>query len=124
MSIFISAAHAAASAPILDPMEVAIRTYLWVLIYIGLGWAAARLPELAAWGDGDLGKRLQIIQGMFVSIVAGMVGFFGGRWAGLPDMGTFICVVVFAYAGTRALDAIFERMLGRVFKEPVDESHG
>jgi hypothetical protein len=92
-----------------DPATVPLLTYLWVGIFSMLGWSAASLSVLAGWHDGDIAVRLEILQGIFASLGAGICAFFLSKIAGQSEMLSYMLVMAGGFGGERALRRFFER---------------
>lgn len=97
-----------------------------LLIFLGVqfvslvGHGAASLPDWAQWSDQDgtrvevAARRLKIIQGLLISILAGNISFYGGQYyAGLHEIPGLIGSGMAAYGGDRFLTPILSRITGR-----------
>lgn len=115
-SFFIASAplaYAASSAPI----AFGSSHFWWMLagaqVLLGLGYLASSLPTWAKWEDGTTLERLVIIQGVFVSIVAGNVAFFLAIEYGSSDITRLLASAAGGYGGDKLLSPLLERVLGR-----------
>ncbi len=57
---------------------------------------------------------LEILKDVINSLVAGLVAFFVGSWAGWPIFGQAVIITVAGYGGSRFLESVFVDVLGRV----------
>lgn len=102
----------------LDGLHVS--TWVWIGVFSLLGWIAADLPKLAGWVDPTPDrellwrKRLEVIQGVGASFLAGLSVFFLCKaspkmvWleSTPPEMTVFVFVGIAGFIGVRALQAI------------------
>src|SRR5205807_769955 len=70
------------------------------------GYAASSLPEWAEWKDqtGDpvaiAQRRLKIIQGLVIALLAGNIAYYGGfHYLAVAEVASFIAAAVAAYGG-------------------------
>lgn len=88
---------------------------LWLL-----GYAGSSLPEWAKWHDttgGDIAvaeRRLKIIQGMVVAMLAGNIAYYGGHYyLGVAQVACFIGAAAAAWGGDKFLTPILSRITGK-----------
>jgi uncharacterized membrane protein len=92
-----------------DPAAVPLLTYIWVLIFSLIGWAAASLSVLAGWTGGTTEERLEILQGIVASVAAGLAAFLLAKAGGINDFLGYILVMSAGFGGERALRKYFDR---------------
>lgn len=103
-------------------------TFAMVQVLNLLGYGASSLPQLASWIDEGtarevLEKRLTIVQGVLVSIMAGNIAYYAGRYSvwpavlpanfGATEIVCFISAAVAAYGGDKFLSPLLSRITGR-----------
>lgn len=89
------------------------------------GYSASSLPEWAKWRDitgGDVAiaeRRLRILQGLMVSVLAGNIAYYGGYYYFvLAEIGCFIGAAIAAWGGDKFLTPLLGRLVeifSRVF---------
>lgn len=119
-------ALAEAAVRVVDPGA----TRFWIAfaavqILAVFGYSASSLPEWAKWKDitgGDVAiaeRRLKILQGMVVALLAGNIAYYGGYYYfALAEIGCFIGAAVAAWGGDKFLTPLLQRLLeifARVF---------
>lgn len=89
------------------------------------GYAASSLPEWAQWVDDSGGvveiveRRLKIVQGMIIAVLAGNIAYYGGfYYAGLAEIPCFIGAAVAAYGGDKFLSPLLSRITGKAATGP------
>lgn len=89
------------------------------------GYGASSLPEWAKWVDLEGGamaiveRRLKILQGLIIALLAGNIAYYGGYYyAMLAEIVCFIGAAVAAYGGDRFLSPLLSRITGRVQAGP------
>lgn len=107
------AAFADQTVKLVDPQAVPLVTWGWVLGLAVGGWFASSAPNLASWSDGEgielLKKRLEVMRGFAVSMIAGFVAYLLALYSGAPNLLGFIGVLCAAYGGDKYLAPIAER---------------
>jgi hypothetical protein len=98
-------------------------TWLWVIVFALMGWAASSLPSLAGWVDIDaaarLRNRLSILQGLIAAVLAGVCMFLiaksSPQYLGMervpPEMTVFVIVALAGFAGTKALQWVRDKFI-------------
>src|SRR6266850_8221906 len=93
---------------------------LVVMVLAFSGYAASSLPEWAKWKDesGDAvaisERRLKIIQGLVIAMLAGNIAYYGGfYYLAIAEVACFIAAAVAAYGGDRFLSPLLTRVTGR-----------
>lgn len=91
-----------------------------VQILAGFGYAGSSLPQWAQWVDDSGGpvaiaeRRLKIVQGLCLAVLAGNIAYFGGYYyAGLAEIPCFIGAAVAAYGGDKFLSPLLSRITGK-----------
>lgn len=91
-----------------------------VLVLGGLGWCASSLALAAGWIDTTGGsvaqfeRRLKVLQGVAVSILASILAYFGGfYYFGWPEIACFAAAALAAYGGDKFLTPLLSRITGK-----------
>lgn len=90
---------------LVDPQAVPWLTWAWVGGLSFVGWFASSAPKIARWQDEEdrLEKRLTVMQGLVVSLMAGIIAYLLALYTGAPNLLGFIAVALAAYAGEKYL---------------------
>lgn len=102
---------------------------LGVVQVLGLfGYGCSSIPQLAGWIDptGDvvvrLERRLKIIQGAMIALLAGNLAYYGGYYyGGVVEIGCFGAAALAAYGGDKFLSPLLQRatdLYTRIFGKP------
>lgn len=85
------------------------------------GYAASSLPQWAGWIDDTGGavavleRRLKIVQGLVIAILAGNLAYFGGFYCfAWPEIPCFGAAAMASYGGDRFLSPLLSRLTGRI----------
>jgi len=95
--------------------------FLAVQVLALVGYAASSLPQWAGWIDtaggaqAILERRLKIVQGTVIAVLAGNCGYYGGfYYFALPEVLCFGTTAIAAYGGDKVLSPLLSRLTGRV----------
>lgn len=117
------AAYAAEQA--MRALDPGAPRFWWALVAVQIlslvGYAASSLPQWAGWIDDSGGavavleRRLKIVQGLAIAILAGNCAYYGGfHYFGMAEVLCFGAAAVAAYGGDRFLSPLLSRLTGRV----------
>lgn len=93
--------------------------HFFVMVLSCAGWAGSSLPKLAGWVDG-VRQRLEILQGLIVSLISGSFAYYGGFYLltgygyNPPEVGCFMATILAAWGGDRFLTPLLDTMMGFV----------
>lgn len=86
----------------------------------GLGWCASSFPLAAGWIDttggpvAHLERRLKVLQGIAIAILAGNLAYYGGFYgAGWAEIYCFGAAALAAYGGDKFLTPLLSRLTGK-----------
>lgn len=92
----------------LDPMNISLATWVWVVGLSFAGWFASSARTLVGWVDGEGNKRLEnrltILGRIVASLIAGFAAELIGLAAGTSNLVNFLAVIGAAYAGDRFIE--------------------
>lgn len=88
-----------------SPADVEILTWIWLMVFSIGGWGASSFAKLAGWFGGTKDERFKLVQNVWVSIVAGVLAFFGGQMLGQTEMACMVAAGFAAFAGDKYLSA-------------------
>lgn len=99
--------------------------FWWALVAVQVlalvGYAASSLPQWAGWIDDSGGavavleRRLKIVQGLVIALLAGDCAYYGGyHYFGMAEVLCFGAAAVAAYGGDKFLSPLLSRLTGRV----------
>jgi len=104
--VFFPAAYAAEQTTrLVDPQDLPLATWAWVVGLSFLGWFASSAGGLASWHGGTAGDRYAILGRLATCMIAGLSAQLIGLYAGLPTVLSFLAVIGASYAGDRFLKA-------------------
>lgn len=96
-----------------DPQNVPAVTWAWVAGLALAGWFASSAPNLANWVDGTgvelLRKRLEVLKGLAVALIAGFIAYLLALVAGTPNLLAFVGVLLAAYGGDKYMARVHEK---------------
>lgn len=88
--------------------EVAVLTLALV------GYGASSLKDWACWRDGTTVQRLEVVQSMIVSVLAGHITYYGGYYYAfsldirIPEIGCFIGTALGGYGGAKYVTVLVD----------------
>ena len=117
-----AAAIAEQAVRVLDPGEWRFwLAFLFVQGLAGLGWCASSLALSAGWIDStggevaQLERRLKILQGGAICILASNLAYYGGFYgAGWAEIYCFGAAALAAYGGDKFVSPLFSRLTGKI----------
>lgn len=84
-----------------------------------LGYGCSSLQQWAGWIDDTGGpvtvleRRLRIVQGMLIGLMAGNCAYYGGfYYSGLHEVACFLAAAVGAYGGDKFVSPLVMRLSG------------
>ncbi len=105
---FLPAAYAAEQTTrLVDPQDLPLATWAWVVGLSFLGWFASSAVGLALWHNGTPGTRYAILGRLATCIIAGVSAQLIGIYMAFPTVLNFLAVIGASYAGDRFLKARF-----------------
>jgi len=103
-----------------NDVVVSMLLFISVQIICVLGYASASLADWAAWKDSSgteierAERRLKLIQGLLIGLMAGNVCYYGGgAYLGTDGLTSMIGAGIGAYGGDRILTPILTRITGK-----------
>ena len=105
---FFPAAYAAEQTTrMVDPQDLPLATWAWVVGLSALGWFASSAGGLASWHGGTAVDRYAILGRLATCMIAGLSAQLIGLYMALPTVLNFLAVIGASYAGDRFLRAKF-----------------
>lgn len=101
---------------------------LAVQVLAVIGFGASSLPSLAGWVDCNgtdverLERKLNIIRGGIVSLMAANICYYGGYYyMGAAEVGCFMAAAVAAYGGDKFIMPLLSRITGKPLPEGISK---